>query len=315
MSQAILDEFIARCRVINPSFRTDKGGGLLKKKSSLYGLLEFLAEQIKSHKIVAFKDPGDALSHCENQRDSRIAKYRSAIGFLVDNWANDAPDASDALLFLRKNPLAATSKVGFKVHNLDGNIGAMGGKCSISCKGRAPMFFLDIASGGYDWYIPYADKEAKSVLVPFGQPDETLVVTWPMNGCALEVRQEAYGNRFFHDADGKNMPNVTNKKTIKFRADYTRYSGPKDPKGPKDPVREERIRMGETQDVDQLYPEDFHFDLIAVKKGSFWHIFQTASISIKTMSFITDKTHVYRNKVFKVEIEHSLGSFADKVKV
>ena len=308
MSQAILDQFIVKCRQINPSFRTDKGGGLLQKRSSLFGLLEFLIGQIQSNKIVSFKDPSDALSHCENPKDSRIAKYRSAIGFLVDNWANDAPDASDALLFLRRNPMTATSKVAFTVKDLAPNIGAMGGKCSITCTGRAPMFFLDIKSGGYDWYIPYAVKEAKSVLVPFGQPDETLVVTFPMNGCALEVRQEQHGNRFFHDADGKNMPNVINEK-IKFRADYSRYAGLNDP------VREENKRILDNQDIDQLYPDSFHFDLIVVKKGGFWHVYQTASMLIKTMNFITDKTHVYSNKVFKLEIEHSLGSFADKVKV
>lgn len=163
------------------------------------------------------------------------------------------------------------------------------------------MFFLSIKTGGYDWYIPYAHDEAKSVLVPFGQPDGTLVVTFPMNGCALEVRQEENGNRFFHDADGKNMPNVTTE-TIKFRADYRRYGGARDL------VAQEHQDMRDSSGNTNLYPGQFHFDLFAVKKGGLWHVCQTASMSVVFM----DTANFYTNKVFKREIDHYLGSFADK---
>lgn len=157
-----------------------------------------------------------------------------------------------------------------------------------------------IEANGPDWYIPWAENAAKSILVPFGQPDGTLVVTYPMNGCALEVRQEVAGNRFFHDADGKNMPNST--VLPKFRADYRRYGGIHDP------VAAEYFEMRDSEGETKTHPYPPQFHIFVVKKGGSWHVCQTASMRMIYM----DTQSFYRVKVFKRQIEHHLGSFADK---
>ncbi|MFJ2363165.1 hypothetical protein ACIPIN_05475 [Pseudomonas sp. NPDC087697] len=110
----------------------------------------------------------------------------------------------EALLsLLRTNPEAF-----FGSHALLVRGSVTSGSCSLTPvqTSNASILQLDVTAGGIDWYIPFRSSSAAYIDVPKGQDTGTLVATFSMNGCALSVHETPTGNRFFHDADGKNMP-------------------------------------------------------------------------------------------------------------
>ncbi|MCX2545745.1 hypothetical protein [Pseudomonas sp. COW5] len=107
------------------------------------------------------------------------------------------------LSLLRTNPEAF-----FGSHAVIVRGGSITADCNVSpvSTTNESVLQLDVTSTGIDWYIPYKHFGAGFVDVPKGQDTGTLIVTCSMNGCALSVHETATGNRFYHDADGKNMP-------------------------------------------------------------------------------------------------------------
>ena len=175
--------------------------------------------------------------------------------------------------FIRTRPDIAMKACGFIVRPRDDQY-YQSGRCSVTCRPLFPtrIAILDVllTDKGGDWYCGYEENEALSVLVPFGQPDGTLILTYPMNGCALDVRCEPGGNRIYHDFNGVSMPlSPEGNQTLRVTADhymdrFDRHSW-----------RIERVayRAGLKKGC---YGYSFEHTLICVKQGSSWGVYNTA---------------------------------------
>lgn len=53
--------------------------------------------------------------------------------------------------------------------------------------GLSSIYQINVTAGGTDFYIPYRHGNALYCDVPRGRNNGTLVVTFPMNGCALDI--------------------------------------------------------------------------------------------------------------------------------
>lgn len=137
--------------------------------------------------------------------------------------------------------------------------------------------------------------------MPAGQPNGTLVVTFPMNGCALEVRDVGGGiNRFYHDADGNSMPPIP-PGNQKFRATAVDYQGAQRI------VHERSLRwFDHAVQNDRLNRNlapnagGYEHNVICVKDGANWKVYASANIRLNG-----DAWQVKDN------VPYSLGMFAD----
>lgn len=137
-------------------------------------------------------------------------------------------DGKRAISMLRSQPATAIAANGY-ISRGDPLSAPFGGQCTVACAQyrNSSIYEIAITAGGVDWFIPFQQSQALYCDVPTGQPDGTLVVTFPMNGCAIEIRKDAssyQGNRFYHDSDGAHMPPLGNA-TQKFRKVYHDYAG------------------------------------------------------------------------------------------
>ncbi|KOY03200.1 hypothetical protein [Pseudomonas nunensis] len=176
----------------------------------------------------------------------------------------------------------------------DGN----GGKCSLILKKTtaANTYELEIGNeAGTDWFLPFRDKRAEFIDVPKGQPDGTLVVTHPMNGCALSVHETTSGQlRFFHDSDGKCMGELPSETGAeKFRVTASTY------------------RSGMTLDEEENKLRKMNMiqntvnAIISVKRGVNWEIYNSAIITI--FNFEMERVPIWITK----NIPYKLGSFIE----
>ena len=180
--------------------------------------------------------------------------------------------AAQVLALLRTRPAMACAAWGFMCRG-DALTNAVGGGCTLACTENNGVYNLGVTAGGTDWYIPFGAGAARYCDVPTGQPNGTLVVTYPMNGCALEVHPIVNGNRFYHDSDGRNMPAVAT--AAKLRADADMYEGP----GAR--------AMGVVSRFDGsrgVMAQNFEHTLICVKDGGFWNVYQTAVVTTMKLS-------------------------------
>lgn len=182
---------------------------------------------------------------------------------------------------LRANPAVAIAAWGFIVRGgplSDQN----GGGCTLACARyrQSSIYQISVARGGNDWYIPYAHDEARHCDVPRNQPNGTLVVTFPMNGCALEVRLVAGQNRFYHDADGNSMPNDP-PGVRKIRVEAPDYEGP-------DRVTHERaLRYFSIEAQNALTERNldpntggYEHSVLCVKQNGRWHVYGSCNIRL-----------------------------------
>ncbi len=156
---------------------------------------------------------------------------------------------------------------------------AIGGGCNLDCEAVEGVYQLSVSIGAGDWFIPFAQGTAHYCDVPSGQPNGTLIVTFPMNGCALEVHPTATGNRFYHDSDGCHMPVLTS--IAKFRSVYNQYSGNNN--RPAEIFERKYGAEGTfvlatdgTRSPSTLISGGFEHTLICVKNGANWEVYQTA---------------------------------------
>lgn len=186
-------------------------------------------------------------------------------------------DGATVLAALRGAPAIAIAAWGFIVRGLP-LIDALGGQCTLTC-GRyrqSSIYLMDVARGGADWYIPYGHGEARYCDVPQGQPNGTLVVTFPMNGCALEVRFVAGQNRFYHDADGNSMP-APAPGVLKFRATAADYQGPDRTAH----MRALRYFDGAVQaQLDDPNQGGYEHNVFCLKRGGQWQVYASAVIRL-----------------------------------
>ena len=205
-------------------------------------------------------------------------------------------DPAQVLAMLRTNPKTACAARGFICRGAMLN-GAIGGGCTLTCTIANGVYQLGVGAGAGDWFIPFAAGAARYCDVPRGQPNGTLVVTFPMNGCALEVHGRVSGNRFYHDSDGQHMPNVdTNFNTTKFRGEADLYEGV----GARSEVIFERSHGRD------VISQNFEHTLICVKNGARWNVYQTAVVTT-----VNTRTGVHSRWQIKDGPPVELGSFAD----
>ncbi|WP_157637436.1 hypothetical protein [Burkholderia ubonensis] len=148
--------------------------------------------------------------------------------------------------------------------------GGVGGRCTLTCSEGAGVYVIEVTAGGTDWFVPYAPGMAGHCDVPRGMPNGTLVVTYPMNGCALEVHSNGAANRFYHDADGSHMPNLSGA-TAKCRIDISLYEG--------FGARAETIFSRYTDSDARIFQQNFEHTIICVKTGVNWNVYQTAVVT------------------------------------
>ncbi len=214
--------------------------------------------------------------------------------------------AEKFLNLLREDPAHASSIAGFVVRPANGFDGHnYAGRCKITCSEYAEssrsrkVYELNIQADptGHDWYIPFTDGQAKSTHVPFNQPNGSLVVTYPMNGCALEVREEWQGNRFYHDSNGKCMsPLAINNQ--KMRVDYDMQAGP----------NEVAINKLTSDQDSSRFGANFEHSLVCVKHNDQWRVHATAVILFRRCS---DSGLCCIKDV--PEVPHNFGEFIDRI--
>ena len=151
---------------------------------------------------------------------------------------------------------------------------------------------LDVTTAGIDWYIPYRNFNAGFVDVPKGQDTGTLVVTVSMNGCALSVHETATGNRFFHDADGKHMPDPLPEDVhpvAKFRRTEADFSGSDLTELKKYQAKAEENAKETEKDETKLVNSWFEHTVISVKTDEGWEVYRCTVI-------MWGKTYTWVNK-------------------
>jgi hypothetical protein len=189
------------------------------------------------------------------------------------------PPAPLRLANLRANPATECANNGFICR---GGLlsSAIGGPCTLTCQTFSTVFQIDVAAGAGDWFIPFAQGSARYCDIPRGQPNGTLVVTFPMNGCALEVHRRTTGNRFYHDSDGNSMPNNVNANFANqvHRVTANTYEGVG--------ARAAAIfAQHNDEGGGTLIGQNFEHTLICVKNGPQWDVYQTAVVTtIETTS-------------------------------
>lgn len=185
-----------------------------------------------------------------------------------------AGSGSAVLKWLRSAPEQVMSRYGFVCRGGALNL-LTGNTCSISCKKANGGYILNVdPNGAGDYFFPYRADRALHCDVPKGLPDGTLVVTFGMNGCALEVHGGLRHNRFYHDADGKVLQG---EREAKCRVTREMYEGP----GAAAEALHCSIPNGMYLDpmVGGVAQGNFEHTLVCVKKDGVWHVYQTAVVS------------------------------------
>lgn len=77
-------------------------------------------------------------------------------------------------------------------------------RISEQSNGIATVFNVTKCDESNDYFFPYIPSKAGQVNVN-NPKDGTIVITQPMNGCALEVRYDHCCYNFYHDYNGKSM--------------------------------------------------------------------------------------------------------------
>lgn len=207
---------------------------------------------------------------------------------------------SAALAYLRANTKSALAAYGFIIRGLALRE-AVGSGCTLTCElypgtEMTSVYQIDVTLGGKDWFIPFGQGEARYCDVPRGEPDGTLVVTYPMNGCALEVRDVDGKNRFFHDSDGKSLPALASG-SPKFRLVYAKYAGMTEPTksraerylmAPSDEGKSKPFKVTEEgpQIIEErpFYKGNWEHTILCIKRGAKWDVYSSAIILLKEMN-------------------------------
>jgi len=189
------------------------------------------------------------------------------------------PAAPARLVALRTNTAAECAANGYVVRGAL-LTSAVGGPCTLTCQTFSTVFQLDIAGGGGHFFIPYSHGEARYCDIPRGRPNGTLVVTTPMNGCALEVHRRTTGNRFYHDADGNSMPAVDARYATRvFRADAAALA----PNNKAETIFNSFPSGADNPEVGVI-GQNFEHTVVCVKNGARWDVYQTAVVTTLNMA-------------------------------
>ena len=217
-------------------------------------------------------------------------------------------NTNSILPLLRSNPGTAMKSYGIVIADNGLVIDSqLGGSCALTLQQHPDYprnYILQAVAGAGDWYRPYHNGSAHYCDVPKAQPNGTLVVTASMTGCALEVRDIGLSNRFYHDADGQNMPNEY-ANAQKFRADSAAYSG----QGEVGLTKSNNYRARST---DQKYFSGTYLHtIICVKRGANWRVYNNCFFA-KTVSDLNSGNIIKTSgRQLQTGIPHFLGEFLD----
>lgn len=188
-------------------------------------------------------------------------------------WLMATGSGSTILKLLRSDPEHVMSRKGF-ICTGGALQAARGGRCSLTCTERDGVYELGVdANGTGDYFIPWGQSEARFCDVPKNAPDGTLVVTFRMNGCALEVHEFGRSNRFLHDSDGVSLDGGM--RQAKCRVDADMYEGPGAAATARWTALPGWLDEGESGWRRMCYEHT----LICVKQGQVWNVYQTAIVS------------------------------------
>lgn len=213
-----------------------------------------------------------------------------------------------ALGLLRSQPATAIAAYGFITRGGCLN-NLVGGAATLTCArhGLSSIYEITVTAGGTDYFVPFRQSKALSCDVPRGEPTGTLVVTYPMNGCALEVhRTDAHTLRFYHDSDGKHMPLIAGShRTRVFRKTYSDYAG-----------RDENTLYGMEREreraerKDLIFSGNFEHNIFCVKVGPQWEVYASAVVITRTF---TQLGEARTNDAWQIKhgVPYKLGSFDD----
>ena len=200
----------------------------------------------------------------------------------------------EVLALLRTGPSIAVAAWGFIVRGACLGAAAGGGATLTCAHEDGGVYRIAVTIGGPDFYIPFGQSEARYCDVPSGQGDGALVVTYPMNGCALEVRATATGNRFYHDSDGRSMGAVAG--VQKLRADYSSMRGAERQRA------EEVFGRARTGMVGQ----NFEHSIFCIKSGTRWKVYSSTVVT-----FMSTRTGARECWQIKDYVPYELGEFDD----
>lgn len=217
-------------------------------------------------------------------------------------------NGATVLGMLRARPDDAIKAWGFITRGACLN-GLVGGAATLNCArhGATSVYEVNVTAGGTDYYIPFRQGQALYCDVPRGRPNGTLVVTYAMNGCALEVqRREGDILRFHHDSDGRHMPVIVGSdRTRAFRAVSGDYSG-RDENALHAMVRERE----KAERRDFLFTGNFEHNIFCVKVGIQWEVYSSAVVIARTF---TQDGDARTNDAWQIKqgVPSLVGRFAD----
>lgn len=210
---------------------------------------------------------------------------------------------------LRSKPKTAISAWGF-ISRGDCLSDQVGGNAALRCVryGQTSIYQIQVARGGTDYYIPYRSGEARYCDVPRGRPDGTLVVTFPMNGCALEVHRRPNGDlRFFHDADGKSMAPLPmgGHRVRVFRATYGDMSGASEPA-----IAAFQREQSRAESKGLHFMGNFEHNIYCIKISGKWQVYASACVLSR---MVTDLLEERANDAWQIknDVPYFLGEFDD----
>ena len=206
-----------------------------------------------------------------------------------------------ALALLRSQPKVAIATHGFVTRGLALR-DAVGTHCTLTCSqlNQSSIFKIEVTAGAGDWYIPFIQGGARYCDVPQGEANGTIVVTYPMNGCALEVRSLGGNHRFYHDSDGNSMPGNPGG-VLEIRVTADAYEGPN---------ATARFKSMRYFGPDKPNQGGYEHGIFCVKVGTKWEVYSSATI---VLNMYNEDLQLIRRDGFQVkdEVPAFLGSFDD----
>ena len=213
------------------------------------------------------------------------------------------------LTFLRMRPSDAVRTTGFMIQ-INHTEHTQSGRCNVDCipmsnSNRLVTLDIHLTDSGKDWYCGYERGGMKAVLVPFGQPDGSLILTYPMNGCTLEVRREKEGNRIYHDCNGNRItPSLDGTKALRVTADH--YMDCHDRNFYR--IARVSLRIALIRGY-KGYGFNFGHTIICVKQGGYWNVYNNAISHAYEIEPGADKRKNHMYYQAKDYMKYELGSF------
>ncbi len=200
---------------------------------------------------------------------------------------------------LRRDPDRTITKCGFIVKNELYTSTDQGGGCVLRATvvdKKNKVYQIEPTPGNGDFFFPYR-PEVGYCSVPIGQPDEAIVLTGGMNGCALEVYKNGANFDFYHDTNGRYLASRNPLGTRVCYVPLSSYAGALDL------GRQKAKKL--TNASQTVY---FQHTLISVHFGGKWQVFVSGVLSI----YDAQNGKITGYQKFEPTVSNLLASFTDE---